>query len=461
MTIRALGDALRAGSTSSRELTAGALERAHALDDELHAFITLDDEGALAAADRADAELRAGTDRGPLHGIPIGVKDNLDTRGLRTTFGSAAHRDHVPQADAEAVGRAAAAGAVSIGKQNLHEFALGVTSVNPHFGTVGNPRVPGRIAGGSSGGGAASVAAGIVPASIGSDTSGSIRIPAACCGVVGFKPTFGAVPTRGCFPEAASLDTVGPLAGSVEDAELMFRALASGSLEPGPTTARPADVGPVRIGIESDFFLHDVDAAILRAVRSFLDALDPAGFELRDVTIPHIGEATEALTVTDIAETTALHQRTLRERPEVFGEDVRALIEEGFGPTAVQYVDAQATRAVLAEEFARAFEDVDVIVSPTLPIPVPEVDGTVGLLDGEEVDGIAALMRLIGPANLVGLPALSIPIGVVDGLPVGLQVIGGRGQDLGVLAAGRALETVVSAVGSVGACGRRRWAQLR
>lgn len=437
--IRTQGRALRDGQTSSRELAEGALERAHRLNDDLHAFITIDDEGALAAADRADADFRAGIDHGPLHGIPIGVKDNLDTAGLRTTIGAGAHRDRVPEASAEVVERVATAGAISIGKQNLHEFALGVTSVNPHFGTVGNPFFPGRIAGGSSGGAAASVAAGIVPASIGSDTSGSIRIPAACCSVVGFKPTFGTVPTSGCFPEAASLDTVGPIAGSVEDTEAMFRAMASGPLEPAP-----APSGPVRIGIETDFFFHDVDAAILDHVRRFLDGLDPAHFVDRPVRIPHIGEATEALTVTDIAETTALHQHTLRAHPEVFGEDVRELIEEGFGPTAVQYVDAQNVRTVLADEFARAFEDVDVIVSPTLPIPVPEIDGTVGHLDGEDVDGIAALMRLIGPANLVGLPALAIPIGTTDGLPVSLQVIGGRGNDLEVLRIGRLMAPVAS-----------------
>ncbi|MDK7741563.1 amidase [Helcobacillus massiliensis] len=430
---------LRNGAVTSVDLTEQSLQKAEALDTELHTFISIDAEGARHQAERADQALARGVDRGLMHGIPIGIKDNLDTKGLRTTYGAASYRHHVPSNDAEVVNRLRLSGAVSIGKQNLHEFALGVTSVNPHYGIVGNPRFPGKIAGGSSGGGAAAVAAGIVAASVGSDTSGSIRIPAACCGVVGFKPTFNAVPADGCFPEAASLDTVGPIADCVADVSVFFEAML-----PTVSAVGPLGSQQMRIAVERDFFFADIDSSIERVVAGFLDSIDSRWASVQDVTIPELEGATEALTVTDICETSALHRRTIEESPEVFGDDVRQLIMEGFSPSGVEYIEAQDFRTQLAKTMAQRFTEFDVLVSPTLPIPVPDVDGTVGYRNGERVDGVSEMMRLIGPANLLGLPALSIPIGTVDGLPVSLQVIGARGLDRKVLAVGRMLEQAAS-----------------
>ncbi|GAA1306307.1 amidase [Brachybacterium tyrofermentans] len=449
--------ALDRQETTSRDLTDECLARIHELDEDLRAFITVDADGARQRADRADEQLRRGERQGPLHGLPLAVKDNLAVAGQITTMGSAIFRDHVPTQSADVVERLTEQGAVNVGKTALHEFALGVTTENPHYGICRNPVDRERTPGGSSGGSAVAVTTGMALGAIGSDTSGSIRIPAAACGIVGLKPTYGRVSTHGCYPESWSLDHVGVLAQTVQDAAVMLDAISGhdprvpGSLDlPPTTTARdlpdeqdPQQALPLRIGIEESFFFHDVDPEIETEVRSTLDALVADGAQLVPLTLPSLGASIFALTVIDTAETTAVHDEQFRRRPQDYGEDVRLLLECGAIPSAVDYVQSQQIRAQVRREFQEAFAGVDVIVAPTLPIQTPRIGEATVHLNGREADRDQELMRLVGPANLVGLPSISVPCGQAHGMPVGLQVIGPALGELAVLRAAARVEGLV------------------
>lgn len=440
---------LARGDVSSVELTDACLARIDELDDELTAFITVDRDGARDAARRADDEIRRGGRRGPLHGVPVAVKDNLSVAGQVTTMGSSIYREHVPAEDAGVVERLTAAGAVRVGKTNLHEFALGVTTENPHFGTCRNPWDRGRTPGGSSGGSAVAVAAGMALAAIGSDTSGSIRIPAGACGVVGLKPTYGRVSAYGCYPEAWTLDHVGVLARTARDAALVLDAVSGhdprvpSSLDlPPSTTAHDLErqQRPLRIGVEEEFFFEGVDPAVEATVREMLDALADAGAQVQRVALPSLADAGYALTVIDTAETTAFHDSLFRERAQDYGDDVRFLIECGALPSAVDYVQAQQIRSVVRREFRDVFADVDVIAAPTLPIRTPRIGEATVHVNGRARPRDQELMRLVGPANLVGIPSVSVPCGLLDGLPVGMQFLGPALGETHVLRAAAAVE---------------------
>ncbi|MGP9680851.1 amidase [Brachybacterium sp. AOP3-A1-3] len=453
---------------TSRDLTDACLSRIQELDEDLRAFITVDADGACRRADRADEHLRHGERRGTLQGIPVAVKDNLAVAGQVTTMGSAIFGAHVPTENASIVERLESHGAVSVGKTNLHEFALGVTTENPHYGICRNPVDRERTPGGSSGGSAVAVATGMALAAIGSDTSGSIRIPAAACGIVGLKPTYGRVSTQGCYPESWSLDHVGALTQTVQDAAMMLDAISGhdprvpSSLDlPPTTTARDLQdeqdtqqAGPLRIGIEESFFFQDVDREIETVVRAALDALVGDGAQLVPLTLPSLGEAIFALTVIDTAETTAVHDEQFRRRPHDYGEDVRLLLECGAIPSAVDYVQSQQIRAQVRREFQEVFTGVDVIVAPTLPIQTPRIGQEAVHLNGRVADRDQELMRLVGPANLVGLPSISVPCGQVHGMPVGLQIIGPALGESAVLRAAARVEGLVGE-GLVGATGPR------
>ena len=452
---RTLGDAaesLARHEVTSAELTEECLSKIDQSDEDLRAFITVD-AGARQQAALADDELRRGARRGALHGIPMAVKDNLSVAGQVTTMGSAMFRDHVPREDAGVVQDLATAGAVRIGKTNLHEFALGVTTENPHFGNCRNPWDRTRTPGGSSGGSAVAVAAGMALAAIGSDTSGSIRIPASACGIVGLKPTYGRVSTFGCYPEAWSLDHVGVLAQTARDAALVLDAISghdprvpsSLDLPPARTVAELESGRPLRIGLEEEFFLHRVDGGVEAIVRGVLDSLVRRGATVSPVSLPSLRDATYALTVIDTAETTAFHDAQFRERARDYGDDVRVLIECGALPSAVDYVQAQQIRALVRADFGRVFADVDVIASPTLPIRTPRIGEAMVEIEGQERVRDQELMRLVGPANLVGLPSASVPCGLLDGMPVGLQFTAAPLQEATVLRAAAAVESLVGA----------------
>ncbi|MFX4271854.1 amidase [Propionibacteriaceae bacterium Y1685] len=403
--------------------------------------------------------------QGRLAGIGVAVKDNFDTAGARTTYASQVHRDHVPDVDATAVTRLREAGATILGKTHLHEYALGVTNENAFHGDCLNPHDHERTPGGSSGGSAVAVATGMACVALGSDTSGSIRIPAAACGVVGLKPTYGRVGKSGCFPEAWSLDHVGPLTRSVADAALMLDVLSGhdptdpASLPLPPTELAsleiPEDLQGVRVGIEQDFFLADVDPRVRQVTDQAIARLVDLGAELIEVSLPTLTDAIWALTIIDTAETAAAHRTLMRTHRDDYGDDVRVLIECGELPSAVDYLQAQQVRTLVQRDFARVFGQVDALVSPTLSILPPKRGQATVPVAGQDRETSAELMRLIGPANLAGLPALSLPAGVIEedgaSLPTGLHLMAAPRREDQLIMIGGALEASLA-----GQLGERR-----
>jgi aspartyl-tRNA(Asn)/glutamyl-tRNA(Gln) amidotransferase subunit A len=402
----------------------------------LAAYITLPDERARRAAQRAQRRLAHG-EAGALLGVPIAVKDLFQTRALRTTAGSRILRDWVPTRDADAVTRLRAAGAIIFGKTNLHEFAYGVTTANPWWGVARNPHDPRRSPGGSSGGSAIAVVAGLCAGALGSDTGGSIRIPASLCGCVGLKPTFGAIPLGGTFPLGWSLDHAGPLTRTVDDAGVLLDVLSGG--DAGHRSRRVRTLG-LRVGVLRGPIVQNVQPAVSRQVDAAAAALRRRGLRVRDVQIPELQWTVATQLVTLRAEASAVHAGWIRSRPRAYGPDVRTRLQLGALVGGADYVLAQRMRARIRVAMGRVFDAVDVVLLPTTPIVAPVVgERTVGWRSGEEpVDG--ALVRLTAPFNLTGLPALSVPFGAAAGLPIGVQVVGPLHQDARVLAVGRLIE---------------------
>lgn len=440
---------IKSREVSPAELTRESLAHIDRYDSQLRAFISRYDDTAMRAAQNAEAAIGRGEYRGPLHGIPIGLKDNIFLRGRVTTMGSKIHHDYLPNEDAGVVTKLNTAGAIVLGKTNMHEYALGVTTDNPHFGTCRNPWDLHRSPGGSSGGSAAAVASEMVFAALGTDTSGSIRIPAAACGLVGMKPTYGRVGKSGVFPEAWTLDHVGTLTRSVADAAIMLDAITGhdphdpASLNMVGTHCAQGlstDIRGLVIGVEEDYFFADVDDDVARIVRAAIDALSDLGATIKPIKLPRLRHAVWALTIIDSSETTTVHQSMLDSRPQDYGDDVRLLLECGTLPTAVDYLQAQQLRRRIKDEFAAVFTEIDVLAAPTLPIQTPAIGEMASLINGSSTDTVEALMRMVGPGNLVGLPSLSVPCGVLAGMPVGLELIGPPLGEQRVLNVGAAFE---------------------
>ncbi|MFY9614406.1 MAG: amidase [Candidatus Dormiibacterota bacterium] len=407
----------------------------------LHAFITIPGERARQEARRAEGRLARG-EAGALLGVPIAVKDLFATRAIRTTAGSHILKDWVPSRDAAAVARLRAAGAIIFGKTNLHEFAYGVSNANPWWGVARNPHDPGRSPGGSSGGSAIAIVAGLCAGALGSDTGGSIRIPAALCGCVGLKPTFGAIPPEGAIPLGWSLDHVGPLARTVGDAGLLLDVLTG--MDAG-RRARRASTRGLRVGLLKGPIVQKVQPRVSHQVEAAAAALRRRGLRVREVTIPEMEWTVATQLVTLRAEASAVHSRWIRTRPRAYGADVRTRLQLGAMVGAADYVLAQRMRGRLRVAIGRIFEEVDVLLLPTTPITAPVVgDRTVRWRGGEEpVDG--ALVRLTAPFNLTGLPALSVPFGQAGGLPIGVQVVGPWMNEARVLAVGQLIEELAEA----------------
>ncbi len=437
--ITEIGKLFRSRKLSPVELAQFLLNRIDSLNPHINAYLALNPEATMQQAAAAESALctksrgKSRRDRGPLHGVPISLKDNLYTSDFRTTGGSRILRDFQPLHDAAVVTCLKKAGAVLLGKTNLHEFAYGVTSSNPHFGPVRNPWDLDRIPGGSSGGSAASLAAGLCYGSIGTDTGGSIRIPASLCGVVGIKPGLGRVSTEGAIPLSTTLDFVGPLARTVADTALLFEAIAtrgknerhhSVSRVPSPRARRP------RIGIPRHFFLEIVSPEIQQAFDASLQVLKQLGARLTDVTLPYLQESEKAGNDIAWAEATLYHQQAgwYPRRAEEYGEDVRSRIEMGEKVTAVDYLKAMELREKFIAGFHLALleNEVDVIVAPTTPITAPLIDEEKISIGGVEHKTRALLLRNNRPANLGGVPAISVPCGLTrQGLPAGLQFMAG------------------------------------
>ena len=424
----------RAGTLSPLEVTERTLARIEALNPTLNAFITVTADTALASARRAEAELRAGEDRGLLHGIPIALKDLVDTVGIRTTCGARIRANNRPLRDARLVERLRAAGVVLVGKTNMLEFAYGI--VHPDYGPTWNPYDPKRTAGGSSGGSAAAVAAGLCFAAVGTDTGGSIRIPASYCGVAGFKPTYGLVSLEGVFPLSWSLDHAGPIARSAADAALLL----DGMLGARPQPLEPANLQGLRLGILS---AHregkEMEPAVVAAFDRACAALARAGALLSEVAIPDLAAADGLLHAMIAPEASVIHTDWLAARADDYAPLTRQQIEGGFGISAVDYLRAQQARRRLTGQFMAAFKHVDAILSPTSPWVAPAEDPPSGSQAG------AAEARRTGPYNLTGLPALTLNCGYgPTGLPIGLQIATPLGSDALCLAIGAAYERLES-----------------
>jgi aspartyl-tRNA(Asn)/glutamyl-tRNA(Gln) amidotransferase subunit A len=416
------------------ELTNQCQDQIAKLNPRLNAFLTVTEESARARARELDRELAGGTDRGPLHGIPIAHKDLIWTKGVRTTSGSKLFAGFVPDSDAAVVRKLDSAGAVMLGKTGLHEIAYGVTSDNPHFGTIRNPCDPERSPGGSSGGSGVAVATGMAYMATGTDTGGSIRIPASFCGVVGLKPTYGAVDRSGIQPLGLSLDHVGPLARSVADARVTFDVMAGGSRS--ASAARPGDL---RIGLPENFYFARAAGEVKDAVHRAARIAEQLGARVIQVRVPDVEALNTAGRVILLAEASALYEPYLARR-EDFGADVLALLDQGRMVPATDYVNAQRLRKVLLNEFRALFRSIDCLFVPTTPITAPRIGEKEVDLDGQREDTRIATTRLVRGMNVLGFPALSIPCGKSAGLPIGLQMIGRPFEENLLLSLGETLE---------------------
>jgi len=443
--IREISELLNAKKLSPVELTEMFLSRAEKSQLALNAFITVTRERALADAMESERRIQKKTSRGLLDGIPIVLKDNIWTAGIRTTAGSKILGDFVSDRDATIAARLRRAGVVLLGKTNMHEFAYGVTTENPHFGAAHNPWDLKRSPGGSSGGSAAAVAAGLCVASIGTDTGGSIRIPSALCGITGLKPTFGRVSCFGTVPLAPSFDHVGPIARTADDDAILLDAIAGRDPADATTLTQPAyrrggnlcDVGlefrrrakngPLVLGWPREYFFHHVDPEIRAAIDSAARSFESLGARIEEVSLAHVSEGDEPSTTIALAEATHVHRAEgwYPARATDYGEDVRKRLELGAEIRAVDFLKANDTCRAVREDFDAVLKKVDAILAPTTPIAAPVIGEKLANVAGHEEPVRGALIRLNRPANLTGHPAISVPCGFTrTGLPIGLQMIG-------------------------------------
>lgn len=426
------------GSISAMEVAEAFLARIARHDRLFNSFTRPMPEAAMETARRIDNAIRTGRPPAPLAGVPVAVKDLIDVAGVPTTAGAHRRFHTTPNADAPVVARLRAAGAVIVGKTGLHEFAYGVTNINPHTGAVRNPWDRLRIPGGSSGGSAAAVAAGFCAAALGTDTGGSIRIPASLCGVTGLKPTFGRAPVIGAVPLSWSLDHIGPLVRSAADAALLLQVLSGMP----PVADLDRGVAGLRIGIPRQFFWDGLDADVEAACDQAVTVLERRGAVVSDVVIPHAADAGGAAAVVLSAEASAYHERRLREQGDAFGEDVRVRLDRGLFLSAADYLTGQRARRFLTREFLDALAAVDVLLTPATIAPAALIEEDTRKAPAASLAMSVQYTRCTNPFNLTGLPAMSVPCGFTkEGLPVGLQIVGRPFDEATVLRVGHAYQT--------------------
>ena len=445
LTIAEVSERVRKKTISPVELVQASLRRIERLNPLLNAFITVTAEAALSRARELEGEAQHGRWRGPLHGIPVALKDLIDTAGVRTTAASAIFADRIPSEDAEVVRRLKAAGAVILGKLNMHEFAYGDTSAVSHFGPVHNPWNPEYVTGGSSGGSAAAVAAGLCYGALGSDTGGSIRQPAAYCGIVGLKPTFGRVSTRGVVPLSWSLDHIGPMSRTVADAALLLQAIASydpldtNSIEaaaPDYTKALRQKASTLRLGVPRRVFYEQLDPEIEQAVNEALRVLGRLTVSAREVELP----AYKTLPVVG-AEAYAFHAPYLTRAPQLYQSTTRRRLEPGSKISAAAYIEGRRELDRLRRAVNAVFSTVDLLITPTTPILPITLQEAVNNPALPPPGGVAPSLRNTQPFDVYGLPSISIPCGFSrSGLPIGLEISGPRLGEPMVLALAHAYE---------------------
>lgn len=430
LSISELGIEFRRGRLSPVEATRSQLDRIGALNPDLNAFVDVYEDAALAAAKDSEAELRSGNDRGPLHGVPLGLKDLLDVRGYPTTAGSTFLGSEPAGKDATAVRRLRESGAILLGKQAMHEFAAD-GPFNRRFGRTFNPWDRDRYTGGSSSGSAVAVSTGMSFGALGSDTGGSVRLPACYCGIVGLKPTYGLVPVSGAVSLAWSLDHIGPLTRTVKDSALMLSAIAGADSSDPWSASRPGDdyvegigagISGLRVGVPKAFFFSNLHPDIERALGRAIDRLVDLGGEIVEIDLPAAGGIRDLLFTIQRAEAAAYHGPWFDEHSAEYGPIIRGRIEQGRKDLAVDYALARRMQATIRAETMRIMESVDIVVTPTEPIP--PFDPT-----RMEDPTLPPRVEWTGPYNITGFPAISVPCGIdADGLPIGMQ-IGGRPFD--------------------------------
>ncbi len=447
LTIEQAARLLRKKSISPSDLIEAALARIERFNPTLNAFITVIADHARAEARRAEKQLRRPGTKSLLCGIPLSIKDNFFTRGVRTTAGSLVLTNFIPTENSDVVQELTRAGAIVLGKTNMHEFAYGITNENPHYGPTRNPWDLDRITGGSSGGSAAALATGIGYAATGTDTGGSIRIPAALCGVVGLKPTFGLVSVEGVVPLAKTLDHAGPMARSVTDVCVILDAIAGdyppGAIRPDPRKLRKNRPRKFRVGWPKQYFFERIDGEVHDAIESAAKCFKSLGATIKQVSLTGLEHSVEPSTNIALAEATQYHesQGYFPAQASKYGDDVRYRLELGRKILAADYLHALDVKREITHEFDAVFENIDVILAPTLPIAAPRIGEKEVVIGGEKETVRSALVRLNRPANLTGHPAISIPCGFTrSGLPIGLQLIGPHWSEARLLSIALAYE---------------------
>jgi aspartyl-tRNA(Asn)/glutamyl-tRNA(Gln) amidotransferase subunit A len=450
-TIASLADAIRSRRVSPVEVTRAYLERIDRLNGRLRAFLAVDHDGALRQAATLEAEVTRGRLRGPLHGVPLAYKDLCFIRGLPTSCGTRDPDYFVDRDDATVVSRLVAAGAITVGKLNMTELALGPFGENAHHGDVDNPWKAGHVAGGSSSGSGAAVAAGLVVGALGSDTGGSIRLPAACCGIVGLKPTYGRVSRAGVMPLSWSLDHVGPMTRTVRDAAMLLAAIAGHDPRDATTSRRAVpDYAAalarrptgVTIGVPENFYFDQLDPEVGGAIDAALRVLETVGAKIERLHVPDPAVMVGVSNVLVRCESATIHARLIRERPDELQPQVRERLVPGFQVTAYDYLQAQRLRARVARAFvSEVFDAVDVLLAPVIPEPAPSLEQAKAGTAAERVVRMGRFSRLTRPMNGLGLPALSVPCGFsADGRPIAFQLVGRPFAETALFRLGHAYE---------------------
>ena len=435
---------IAAGKITSEKITENCLATIADLNPKLNAFITVTADAALARAREADKEIAAGRYLGTLHGIPISLKDLIDCKGTPTTAGSLVRKDVIADSDAPVTKYLRDAGAVFVGKTNLHEFAFGTTTEDSGFGLARNPHDPLRSPGGSSGGSAIAVATGMSLGTVGTDTGGSIRIPAAACGIVGLKPEWGRIPATGVVPLSRQLDHVGPLSASVADAWLLYNAMQEPASRVS-TLPETASLKGLRFGRPVGYLFDRLDADVEQTMANTIDVLQRRGATIRDVHLPHAGEIATVYLHLVLADAAAYHARTLESRPQDYTPNVRLRLEMARYVLAEDYIRALRGKAIITKEVDRALRGVDVLICPALSIPAPPIGATTMPVKGG-TDAVRTLMlRCTQPFNVSGHPAISLPCGKTPGgMPIGLQLVGPKGRTAALVQAALAVEKVIT-----------------